>query len=175
MKNRKMILGVAIFAATLLLGCTQHNPETDFVVDLLEGGKSVRITEYIGLKQVVSIPPRISKFPVAEIGDRAFANRKLISVTIPRGVTSIGHNAFAGNQIASITIPYSVTIIGGAAFAGNQLTSITIEREGWNFTEDNIIFDRSFLVFFQQSGRRVGKYTLKGDVWSYSPVQVHIR
>ena len=63
------------------------------------------------------------------IGEKAFRNNtKLISVTIPDGVTSIGSSAFYGcSRLASVTIPNSVTSIGSSAFSGcSTLTSIEI-------------------------------------------------
>ena len=64
--------------------------------------------------------------PVVSIGNEAFANKQLTSVTIPNGVTTIGYRAFYSNQLTSVTIPDSVTAIGETAFANNQLTSVTI-------------------------------------------------
>ncbi len=72
------------------------------------------------------IPSEAWGQPVTAIGDRAFENSGLSSVTIPNTVTSIGEKAFAGNQLTSVTIPNTVTSIGERAFAENNLTRITI-------------------------------------------------
>ena len=65
---------------------------------------------------------------VTSIGEYAFADLYLTSITIPNSVTSIGSYAFSWcSGLTSITIPNSVTSIGEYAFAGcYDLTSITI-------------------------------------------------
>ncbi|WP_396591661.1 leucine-rich repeat protein [Allomuricauda sp. R78024] len=75
---------------------------------------------------------------VATIGERAFLNNQLSNVTIPEGVSSIGNGAFEGNALTSVTLPNSVTSIKDYVFAGNQLTEVTIPGNvtsigGWAF------------------------------------------
>jgi len=72
------------------------------------------------------IPSTIGDYPVTAIGDGAFHDISLTSVTIPDSVVTIGSNAFTSNSLTSVVIPNSVTTIGGTAFLNNQLTSATI-------------------------------------------------
>jgi hypothetical protein len=67
-------------------------------------------------------------YQVVEIGNSAFYDCDLISITIPNSVTTIGDNAFAFCVgLTSVTIPNSVTSIGKDAFRGCfGLTSIVI-------------------------------------------------
>jgi uncharacterized repeat protein (TIGR02543 family) len=78
----------------------------------------------------VTIPATVTlgsvTYHVTTIGNDAFQNNLLTSVTIPNSVTTIGNFAFAFNLLASVTIPNSVTTIGSGAFRNNLLTSVTI-------------------------------------------------
>jgi hypothetical protein len=115
-----------------------YNPESDFEVELINGGKAIMITNYIGDKLDINIPPKIKNLPVTYIGNNAFEGEKSInnsatffigkitSVAIPKSVTVIGDYVFRGNQLTSVTIPNNVTSIGTGAFMLNQLTNITI-------------------------------------------------
>ena len=65
---------------------------------------------------------------VTNIGDYAFVNCKMTSVTFSETVTSIGKDAFSEcSSLTSVTIPNSVTSIGEKAFSScGSLTSLTI-------------------------------------------------
>ena len=69
----------------------------------------------------VEIPSNIDGVKVVTIGNQAFRNKNLTSVTIPETVTTIDTNSFSNNQISSLVIPSSVTSIGSYAFNDNQL------------------------------------------------------
>ena len=85
------------------------------------------ITDYDdNCEKDVKIPSTIGGVAVTSIGNSAFANNNLTSVTIPNSVTSIGVGAFDDNNLTSVTIPDSVTSIGSGAFYNNSLTSVTI-------------------------------------------------
>jgi hypothetical protein len=130
-KSKLKFFGIAVFMAITVLSCSRqlelkHNDEDDIRVKPAEGGKSVEIIRYTGSKQIFRIPQRFDKFPITAIGNDAFGNKELISVTIPNGVTSIGDGAFANNLLITASIGSGVTAIGEKAFQKNQLTSITI-------------------------------------------------
>jgi predicted metalloprotease len=76
---------------------------------------------------------------VTSIGAYAFSNNELTSVTIPASVTSIGFGAFSENELISVTIPDSITSIGGFAFDKNELTSVTIS--------DNVTYIGSYAFY----------------------------
>jgi len=81
-----------------------------------ENGK-ITITEYIGSAIDVTIPATIDGMPVVAIGEEAFKNTQIRSVTIPSGVKTIDWFAFSAcTVLESITIPSSVTSVGYGAF-----------------------------------------------------------
>jgi len=63
---------------------------------------------------------------VSIVGNGAFENNNLTSVTIPMGVKSIGNEAFRDNAITSLNLPATVTTIGTGAFRANALTNLTM-------------------------------------------------
>ena len=76
---------------------------------------------------------------VTEVKAYTFCGFKdLIQVTLPEGVTSIGEYAFSGcSSLTSITIPESITAIGDSAFWGcSSLTGITIPESVTAIGED---------------------------------------
>ena len=117
------MVSVAFFACA-----PRYEPESDFEASPQDGGKSVIITKYVGSKWEVRIPPKIQGLPVTHIGDSAFRNKNLISVTIPNSVTHIGQWAFSSNQLTRVTIGSGVTAIGPVAFSDcTGLTSVTFQ------------------------------------------------
>ena len=86
------------------------------------------ITKYVESDTVVVIPSKINGVPVETIGNTAFQNSAVTSVTIPDSVTAIYSGAFANcSQLTNISIPNSVTYISFSAFEHcTSLKSITL-------------------------------------------------
>jgi len=68
----------------------------------------------------IEIPSAVSlngtNYRVTAIGENAFCNSEITSITLPEGITTIGNGAFACANITSITIPEGVTSIERFAF-----------------------------------------------------------
>ena len=80
---------------------------------------TVIITGYVGNSIDVTIPSSINGLPVTKIGESAFQNAHITTITIPSSVKDIGWFAFSGcTELKSISIPSSVTSIGYGAFDG---------------------------------------------------------
>jgi hypothetical protein len=145
MTVKKVVKMVGAIVFWGLIGCGGgggggYDDESDFRMEPLEGGKTMKISKYVGGKQFVRIPSSIQGKPITIIGEKAFhaeeefegfsvaEKAKIISVTIPNGVTTIEKGAFAGNQLTDVIIPNGVITIGERAFAENRLNSVTIGR-----------------------------------------------
>ena len=86
---------------------------------------TLTLTNYLGDKEVVTVPDKIEGKQVTAVGDgtlngAVFKNCKTVrSVTIPEGIERIGNNAFYYcENLESVTIPASVGELGDYAFCG---------------------------------------------------------
>jgi uncharacterized repeat protein (TIGR02543 family) len=93
-----------------------------------DDGVTYSITGYNGSDTNITIPSSIDGHTVTSIGNNAFKDKSLTSVTIPDTVTSIGSFAFYNClSLVNISIPDSVTSIGDSAFAYcTSLPNITL-------------------------------------------------
>ncbi|WP_058306195.1 leucine-rich repeat protein [Gracilibacillus massiliensis] len=92
------------------------------------GDGTFTITEYTGSNKDVTIPSQIEGKDVTGIGNDAFKNKGLRSVTLPEGIKQIGSEAFRDNALTELTLFKDVKEIGARAFQGNQLTTLTISE-----------------------------------------------
>jgi hypothetical protein len=96
--------------------------------DYTTNNGTLTLTHYIGPGGAVTIPATNNGFPVTSIGQNAFLDADVTSVSIPVGVTSIGKDAFRDCfHLNNVTIPNGVTNIGIGAFDGcSFLFGVTI-------------------------------------------------
>ncbi len=112
---------------------TYFYDEADNCYRILKG-KNVRIINLgydLAYKtEKVTIPGKVGKYRVTEIGDSllAYGSNTIRTITIPNTVKKIGRSAFRYLRgLKSVTIPKSVTSIGDSAFEDcDYLTSVTI-------------------------------------------------
>ena len=121
-------------AVVLAEGSIEHNGINYTVLTVPSGEENgtVEVGRNPYARDNVTIPAIITDgkntYTVTSIGDGAFGNSSITSVTIPDSVTSIGDAAFLEcRSLTSVTIPGSVTSIGDGAFSRcSDLTSVTI-------------------------------------------------
>lgn len=81
---------------------------------------------------------------LSTIGERAFQNCNLSTITIPSNVITIEQYAFYGCKFSNVTIPANVTTIGYHAFANcTQLSYMTFLRN--NNILNSYNYDRTFI------------------------------
>ncbi len=106
-------------------------PSVGFTYTVNNGNATV--TGYEGDEQNLVIPLSIDGYTVTAIGDSAFEDSKIKSVTLPDSVVSIGWFAFDGcTRLTAITVPSSVKKIGYGAF-GSADSSLTVYCHSGSF------------------------------------------
>lgn len=85
--------------------------------EYLAKGNGITITKYLGNDLNVVIPEEINGLKVVSIGEKAFMNTNIISVTLPDSITDVSDYAFynCGN-LESIQFSSSIISIGARAF-----------------------------------------------------------
>ena len=113
----------------------------DYWDSALSNGEIVKILEYksyqlvyyacVGflsgdkVRNFAKIANYINSIPVRRIGESAFANTELASITLGANITSIGNSAFANTpNLKSITLPNTITDIENNAFSNSGLTYV---------------------------------------------------
>lgn len=75
---------------------------------------------------------------VTSIGDYAFADCPITSITIPANIEYIGSSAFANCSVTSITIPNKVTSVGENAFTGCSNLNTLFYKKGLDISSAGI-------------------------------------
>ncbi|WP_044210483.1 leucine-rich repeat protein [Flammeovirga sp. OC4] len=72
------------------------------------------------------IPSEINGQKITRVGDRAFYNKKIQSLTLNEELTSIGSYGFGWNAIQEVVWSENLVEIGEHAFASNNLTTLAL-------------------------------------------------
>ncbi len=97
---------------------------------------------------------------VTEIEDSAFARcEDLSEIHLPKNIVIIGSEAFSGTGIKTVDIPKSVITIGAGAFDINNLTDINVETDNQNYSSENgVLFNKSKTNLIQCPRAKTGSY-----------------
>jgi len=164
---KQTILFCALFIGLVVAVFGQIDTKPAFN-GIRESNGTITITKYDGKVKDVIIPEKFKisekeELTVGAIGNEAFSNKELTSVTIPNGVTSIGRMAFHNNKLTNVIIGNSVTSINSYAFYSNKLTNITI---GANVSIASLAFEGAFRTFYNRGGKKAGTYVLQGRTYT---------
>jgi len=149
MKNKKMVLWITLIVITIIpVYAQQYNDEKDFKIDWDKNVKDgVVITEYIGTKKEVRIPPKIQNLLVTEIRAWAFEDNK---------------------NITSVTLPYGIRSIYWFAFLGcTSITALNVDAQNTAFCSvDGIIYSKDKTILIRYPGGKPGAFTIPNSVTS---------
>jgi hypothetical protein len=130
---------IVIYGDVWLLAEWENDPEASpYTYSDDPSGRGVIITGYVpyppyppyGYEPGVRIPEKLPDAatgkPVIGIGEAAFADIYLESLTLPGGLEFIGNKAFSGSWLKQVKIPDSVKTIGKLAFQNSGLSDLTL-------------------------------------------------
>ncbi|GAA4106165.1 leucine-rich repeat domain-containing protein [Aquimarina addita] len=154
---KKLILVCALLFNSLLFA-------QDFTVNDIEYTitftNTVELSNYKGTSTTVTIPTTVTydsvTFSVTSIGNEAFLDKNLISVTIPDSITTIGDYAFSNNNKLTNVISESLdpatladTIFGDHSSINLSIpsnTEETYQTAGWTGFDTILLFNLTFIV-----------------------------
>ena len=101
--------------------------DSNFIYYYSEDGDGVVLGGYKGTDAIVVIPEIVNEKRVIMIGNGAFAGIKTIQyIILPDSIIEIGENAFMDCSVESISIPNGLKKIGDGAFANSNISSVVI-------------------------------------------------
>lgn len=113
----------------------QSSAEQKDEFEYVKENGGITITKYNGNATTVKIPNKIEQLPVLKVGENAFSDSKVKSVTLPSDCVEIDWFAFYGCfALTSVYIPNGVEIIGYGAFDACS-KSMTIYCENGSYAE----------------------------------------
>jgi hypothetical protein len=114
---------------------TSNPIEDDALFEYIKENGGITITKYIGKQTSVQIPNYIEQLPVLKIGESAFADSKIKSITLPSSCQEIDWFAFNSCfALTTVYIPNNIEIIGYGAFDGCS-KALVIYCENGSFAE----------------------------------------
>jgi hypothetical protein len=156
------------YAHVVLYAWWEDDPEHslyEYTVDPLTGGALItRYFPYEAYFPSLIIPTTLGDLPVTAIGEEAFAGGYYREgVVLPDQLVVIGNKAFAETFILTITIPDTVKSIGKLAFQNSYLESLSL-GSGLEFIDD-YAFDGNYLtaLFLPANVSSLGEGAFSGN------------
>lgn len=142
--------------------------EGEFQYKVNPAGDAVTITGYTG-RGTAAVPAEIAGLPVTGIGQSAFQNKGLTSVSIPPSVEAIGASAFRDNALTQVVLPARVSSIGDAAFRLNNLAAFTVGGAAAVFGKDVLTSNPAGLTVYGYEGSTAQAYAAANS-HSFAPI-----
>ena len=140
---------------------------TDF--NYTEDSDGITITGYNGKDTTLEIPDVINGNIVTAIGDKAFAESNLKSVTLPNTIKSIGERAFFDSKyLHLVSMQDGVKHIGSYAFASCEGFSDVFLPESVETIGESILKDSGTAYIEGVPGSNAMKYAIDNDI-SFTP------
>ncbi len=183
-----IVLSVWVMSGKNVNAITDSTSEYEFTVV----GSNATIDEYLGSNTVVTIPSTLNDgtqdYLVTTIGDSAFYNKSLTTVTIPAGVTDIESKAFYGNDLTTVALPTgSLATLSQDAFVHcSDLTSFTGGSGSYTTSNGCVYTDAGATLYIVPEGMEgddisisgsctkiaAGAFTNSSATWVYIPSSV---
>lgn len=135
----------AVLMVCLLAFCSAYTAfaavyveDWGFRFEKINNGSAYEINKYIGDKTDVVIPDKYNGFRVVSVGEYAFIDTSITSVTFGNNVTEIKNSAFINvESLETVIFNDSLTTIGNLAFAGcTGLSELTIPASVSEIADD---------------------------------------
>ncbi len=128
-------------------------------IEMTEDG-GIRIFEYLGDEETVTVPSAVFGIPVTEIGESSFCYRENMKhLILPEGIEAIGARAFEEDQaLEDVSFPRSLESIGAGAFMYCYHLHNIMIPEGVKIIGDSAFWECSFLktVMLPESLEEIG-------------------
>jgi hypothetical protein len=188
---QKSLLVLFIIVFTVGVAYTQN--ASDFKVEQLRNN-TLKIVDYIGKAKDIVIPDVLYDLPVTIVGNEAFYNKGITSVTIPdsiieiensfwsngafkennitkivfgKKIEKIGSSAFYGNKnLRTVIIPDSVVSIGDNAFQDCGLTSVTLGSKIQSLGKGSFAFNRIESIDLPTSLKYIGSEAFRNSIFT---------
>lgn len=118
----------------------------------IKGNGTITITDFDWNRNDgdIYIPNMIDGYTITAIGDSAFSVEKYnakapkVIVVLPNSITTIGEKAFMNASVSTISIPANTKVIGKGAFANCPITQFSVAPDNAVFaTIDGVLYNKT--------------------------------
>ena len=123
-----LIIIMVVFCSIYTAFAAVYIEDWGFRFEKINNGSAYEVNKYIDNDSVVNIPDKYNGFQIISVGEYAFVDTSITSVTLGKNITEVKNCAFINvTTLTSAELNESLTSIGSLAFAGcTGLTELTI-------------------------------------------------